>query len=79
MYLQPLDKTEYKTRPEQSQNITLGFGLKNQVETSHWPRLLWHQVKQRILLSNEIAFEVDTNGDPNQQSFVNGMDTKIQD
>jgi iron complex outermembrane receptor protein len=67
-----------KLDAEQSQNITLGFGLKPSRDFSLTLDYYDIKVKDRVLLSNEIAFEVDTNGDPtNQQSFfVNGMDTK---
>jgi iron complex outermembrane receptor protein len=67
-----------KLDAEKSQNLTLGFGLKPSRNFSFTLDYYDIKVKDRVLLSNEIAFETDVNGDPtNQQSFfVNGMDTK---
>jgi iron complex outermembrane receptor protein len=67
-----------KLDAEQSQNLTVGFGLKPSRNFSFTLDYYDIKVKDRVLLSNEIAFETDNNGDPtNQQSFfVNGMDTK---
>ncbi|RTZ01888.1 TonB-dependent receptor [Flavobacterium sp. RSP49] len=67
-----------KLDAEKSNNLTLGFGLKPSKDFTFTLDYYNIKVKDRVLLSNEIAFEVDTNGDPtNRQSFfVNGMDTK---
>ena len=67
-----------KLDAEQSKNLTLGFGLKPSKNFAFTLDYYNIKVKDRVLLSNEIAFEVDQNGDPtNKQSFfVNGMDTK---
>lgn len=67
-----------KLDAEKSKNLTLGFGLKPSKNFSFTLDYYNIKVKDRVLLSNEIAFELDQAGDPtNQQSFfVNGMDTK---
>ncbi|MFE3866674.1 TonB-dependent receptor domain-containing protein [Flavobacterium sp. LS2P90] len=67
-----------KLDAEKSNNLTLGFGLKPSKDFSFTVDYYNIKVKDRVLLSNEIAFELDQNGEPtNQQSFfVNGMDTK---
>ena len=72
-----------KLDAEKSKNITLGFGLKPTRDFSFTLDYYNIKVKDRVLLSNEIAFE-DTFDNvkgifvpTNQQSFfVNGMDTK---
>ena len=67
-----------KLDAEKSNNLTLGFGLKPSKDFTFTLDYYNIKVKDRVLLSNEIAFEVDTNNKPtNRQSFfVNGMDTK---
>ncbi|MGO4905225.1 TonB-dependent receptor [Flavobacterium sp. W20_MBD1_R3] len=67
-----------KLDAEKSKNLTLGFGLKPSKDFTFTLDYYNIKVKDRVLLSNEIAFELDQNGEPtNQQSFfVNGMDTK---
>lgn len=67
-----------KLDAEKSNNLTLGFGLKPSKDFTFTLDYYNIKVKDRVLLSNEIAFELDQAGKPtNQQSFfVNGMDTK---
>ncbi|MFV8354692.1 TonB-dependent receptor [Flavobacterium sp. XS1P32] len=72
-----------KLDSEKSKNLTLGFGLKPSKDFSFTLDYYNIKVKDRVLLSNEIAFEDTFDSDKgiyvptNQQSFfVNGMDTK---
>lgn len=67
-----------KLDAEKSKNLTLGFGLKPSKDFTFTLDYYNIKVKDRVLLSNEIAFELNDDGEPtNKQSFfVNGMDTK---